>query len=98
MRVFGPREDVPPQGGRPSPIRCHSSRARSLPSWSRRGSPRSGGAAAGGPRERAVLVLVGTGEAVTEVARVLGVPVGTAFTRLRRGRRRLAAVLARWGR
>ncbi|KYF52939.1 hypothetical protein BE08_35955 [Sorangium cellulosum] len=50
------------------------------------------------PRERAVLVLVGTGEAVTEVARVLGVPVGTAFSRLRRGRRRLAAMLARWSR
>ncbi|WP_408022417.1 sigma factor-like helix-turn-helix DNA-binding protein [Sorangium sp. Soce836] len=48
------------------------------------------------PRERAVLVLVGTGEDVTEVARVLRVPVGTAFTRLRRGRRRLAAMLARW--
>ncbi|MGK3995649.1 RNA polymerase sigma factor [Sorangium sp. So ce1024] len=50
------------------------------------------------PRERAVLVLVATGEAVTAVARVLGVPVGTAFSRLRRGRRRLAAVLARWRR
>ncbi|WP_437613351.1 sigma factor-like helix-turn-helix DNA-binding protein [Sorangium sp. So ce834] len=47
------------------------------------------------PRERAVLVLVGTGEAVTEVARVLGMPVGTASSRLRRGRKRFAAVLAR---
>jgi DNA-directed RNA polymerase specialized sigma24 family protein len=47
------------------------------------------------PRERAVLVLVGTGETVTEVARLLGVPVGTTFSRLRRGRHRVATTLAR---
>ncbi|WP_438005462.1 sigma factor-like helix-turn-helix DNA-binding protein [Sorangium sp. So ce321] len=47
------------------------------------------------PRERRVLLLVGEGEQVSEVARSLGVPIGTAFGRLRRGRRRLAAVLKR---
>ncbi|WP_437625460.1 RNA polymerase sigma factor [Sorangium sp. So ce1151] len=47
------------------------------------------------PRERTVLVLVSTGELVTEVARRLDLPGGTAFSRLRRGRKRFAAVLAR---
>ncbi|MGK3965066.1 sigma-70 family RNA polymerase sigma factor [Sorangium sp. So ce118] len=50
------------------------------------------------PRERTVLILVGEGEQVSEIARSLGVPIGTAFGRLRRGRRRLAAVLKRWRR
>ncbi|WP_436616297.1 sigma factor-like helix-turn-helix DNA-binding protein [Sorangium sp. So ce1024] len=45
-----------------------------------------------------MLLLVGEGERVSEVARSLGLPVGTAFSRLRRGRRRLAAVLKRWRR
>ncbi|WP_437595078.1 sigma factor-like helix-turn-helix DNA-binding protein [Sorangium sp. So ce1000] len=47
------------------------------------------------PRERKVLILVGEGEQVSEIARSLGIPVGTAFSRLRRGRRRLAAALKR---
>ncbi|WP_437621652.1 RNA polymerase sigma factor [Sorangium sp. So ce1151] len=47
------------------------------------------------PRERWVLVLVGEGEQVSEVARSLGMPIGTAFSRLRRGRKRLVAVLKR---
>ncbi|WP_437666879.1 RNA polymerase sigma factor [Sorangium sp. So ce1182] len=47
------------------------------------------------PRERKVLILVGEGEQVSEVARSIGVPIGTAFGRLRRGRQRLAAVLKR---
>ncbi|WP_437309596.1 sigma factor-like helix-turn-helix DNA-binding protein [Sorangium sp. So ce388] len=47
------------------------------------------------PRERKVLILVGEGEQVSEVARSLGSPIGTAFSRLRRGRSRLAAVLKR---
>ncbi|WP_437666941.1 sigma factor-like helix-turn-helix DNA-binding protein [Sorangium sp. So ce1182] len=38
------------------------------------------------PRERRVLILVGEGEQVSEVARSLGLPLGTAFSRLRRGR------------
>ncbi|WP_437595779.1 sigma factor-like helix-turn-helix DNA-binding protein [Sorangium sp. So ce590] len=50
------------------------------------------------PRERRVLILVGEGEQVSEIARSLGLPVGTAFSRLRRGRSRLAAVLKRWRR
>ncbi|WP_437535060.1 sigma factor-like helix-turn-helix DNA-binding protein [Sorangium sp. So ce726] len=50
------------------------------------------------PRERRVLILVGEGEQVSEVARNLGVPIGTAFSRLRRGRKRLAHVLKRWRR
>ncbi|WP_437648307.1 sigma factor-like helix-turn-helix DNA-binding protein [Sorangium sp. So ce362] len=50
------------------------------------------------PRERRVLILVGEGERVSEIARSLGMPVATAFSRLRRGRRRLAAVLKRWRR
>ncbi|WP_437784487.1 sigma factor-like helix-turn-helix DNA-binding protein [Sorangium sp. So ce1097] len=50
------------------------------------------------PRERRVLLLVGEGEKVSEVARSLGLPIGTGFSRLRRGRRRLAAVLKRWRR
>ncbi|WP_373372231.1 sigma factor-like helix-turn-helix DNA-binding protein [Sorangium atrum] len=45
--------------------------------------------------ERRVLILVGEGEQVSEVARSLGLPLGTAFSRLRRGRKRLAAVLKR---
>ncbi|WP_437625984.1 hypothetical protein [Sorangium sp. So ce1151] len=40
----------------------------------------------------------GEGGQVSEVARSLGVPVGTAFGWLRRGRTRLAAVLKRWRR
>ncbi|WP_437905937.1 sigma factor-like helix-turn-helix DNA-binding protein [Sorangium sp. So ce327] len=48
------------------------------------------------PRERKVLILVGEGEQVSEVARSLGVPIGTAFSWLRRGRGRLAAALGRW--
>ncbi|WP_437298890.1 hypothetical protein [Sorangium sp. So ce426] len=44
-----------------------------------------------------MLTLVGEGEQVSEVARNLGVPTGTAFSRLRRGRR-LAAVLKLWRR
>lgn len=47
------------------------------------------------PRERKVLFLAGEGEQVSEVARNLGVPIGTTFGRLRRGRKRLAAVLKR---
>ncbi|WP_437925696.1 sigma factor-like helix-turn-helix DNA-binding protein [Sorangium sp. So ce291] len=47
------------------------------------------------PRERKVLILIGEGEQVSEVARSLGLPIGTALSRLRRGRRRLAAVLKR---
>ncbi|WP_437567872.1 RNA polymerase sigma factor [Sorangium sp. So ce542] len=47
------------------------------------------------PRERRVLILVGEGEQVSQVARNLGLPLGTAFSRLRRGRIRLAAVLKR---
>ena len=35
-------------------------------------------------RERRVLILVGEGEPVSEVARSLGLPIGTAFSRLRR--------------
>ncbi|AGP39449.1 RNA polymerase sigma factor [Sorangium cellulosum] len=50
------------------------------------------------PRERKVLVLVVEGEHVSEVARNLGVPQGTAFSRLRRGRKRFTAVLKRWRR
>ncbi|WP_437567017.1 MULTISPECIES: hypothetical protein [unclassified Sorangium] len=50
------------------------------------------------PRERRVLILVGEGEQVSEVDRSLGVPIGTAFGRVRRGRRRPAAVLKRWRR
>ncbi|WP_437935270.1 sigma factor-like helix-turn-helix DNA-binding protein [Sorangium sp. So ce341] len=50
------------------------------------------------PRERLVLILVGEGEQVSEVARSLGLPVGTAFSRLRRGRSRLAAVFKHWRR
>ncbi|XXX78964.1 sigma factor-like helix-turn-helix DNA-binding protein [Sorangium sp. So ce134] len=50
------------------------------------------------PRERKVLILMGEGEHVSEIARSIGVPTGTAFSRLRRGRRRLAAVLKRWRR
>ncbi|MGK3985486.1 sigma factor-like helix-turn-helix DNA-binding protein [Sorangium sp. So ce136] len=45
------------------------------------------------PRERRVLILVGEGEQVSAIARSLGVPIGTAFSRLRRGRLRLATVL-----
>ncbi|MGK3985475.1 sigma factor-like helix-turn-helix DNA-binding protein [Sorangium sp. So ce136] len=48
------------------------------------------------PRERRVLILVGEGEQVSEVARNLGLPVGTAFSRLRRGRRRFAVLMRRW--
>ncbi|WP_438006208.1 sigma factor-like helix-turn-helix DNA-binding protein [Sorangium sp. So ce321] len=47
------------------------------------------------PRKRRVLLLGGEGEQVSEVARSLGLPAGTAFSRLRRGRRRLATVLKR---
>ncbi|WP_437623825.1 sigma factor-like helix-turn-helix DNA-binding protein [Sorangium sp. So ce1151] len=47
------------------------------------------------PRERKVLILVGEGEQVSEVARSLGVSIGTAFGRLRRARSRFAAVLMR---
>ncbi|XYI04196.1 sigma factor-like helix-turn-helix DNA-binding protein [Sorangium sp. So ce1128] len=47
------------------------------------------------PRERRVPILAGEGEQVSEVARSLGMPLGTAFSRLRRGRLRLAAVLKR---
>ncbi|WP_437304499.1 sigma factor-like helix-turn-helix DNA-binding protein [Sorangium sp. So ce388] len=50
------------------------------------------------PRERRVLLLVGEGEQVSQVARSLGLPPGTAFSRLRRGRSRLAHVLKRWRR
>lgn len=50
------------------------------------------------PRERRVLILVGEGERVSDVARRLRLPVGTAFSRLRRGRLRLATVLKRWRR
>jgi RNA polymerase sigma-70 factor (ECF subfamily) len=50
------------------------------------------------PGERRVLILVGEGEPVSDVARRLKLPVGTAFSRLRRGRLRLATVLKRWRR
>jgi RNA polymerase sigma-70 factor (ECF subfamily) len=47
------------------------------------------------PRERKVRILVGEREQVSKVARCLEVPTGTAFSRLRRGRKRLAGVLKR---
>ncbi|AUX46076.1 hypothetical protein SOCE26_075810 [Sorangium cellulosum] len=50
------------------------------------------------PRERIILLLVGEGEQVSQVARSLGVPVETAFSRLRLGRKHLAHVLKRWRR
>ncbi|WP_437719638.1 sigma factor-like helix-turn-helix DNA-binding protein [Sorangium sp. So ce448] len=50
------------------------------------------------PRERRVLILVGVGEQVSEIARSLGMPVATAFSRFRRGRIRLVTVLKRWRR
>ncbi|WP_437805695.1 hypothetical protein [Sorangium sp. So ce1078] len=50
------------------------------------------------PRERIVLLLVGEGEQVFQVARSLGVPVETAISRLRLGRKHLAHVLKRWRR
>ncbi|WP_437952946.1 sigma factor-like helix-turn-helix DNA-binding protein [Sorangium sp. So ce296] len=50
------------------------------------------------PQERRVLLLIGEGEQVSEVARSLGLSLETAFSWLRRGRRRLAAVLKRWRR
>ncbi|KYG10182.1 hypothetical protein BE21_13555 [Sorangium cellulosum] len=50
------------------------------------------------PRERIVLLLVGESEQVSEVARSLGLPVETAFSRLRLGRKHLAHVLKRWRR
>jgi RNA polymerase sigma-70 factor (ECF subfamily) len=49
-------------------------------------------------RERRGLILVGEGERVSEIAASLGLPIGTAFSRLRRGRSRLATVLKRWRR
>ncbi|WP_437726112.1 hypothetical protein [Sorangium sp. So ce861] len=49
------------------------------------------------PRERIVL-LVGEGEQVFQVARILKMLVETAFTRLRLGRKHLAHVLKRWRR
>ncbi|WP_437504953.1 RNA polymerase sigma factor [Sorangium sp. So ce1099] len=45
------------------------------------------------PRERGVLTLVCEGEQLSAIARSLWMPLGTAFSRLRRGRKRLAAVL-----
>ncbi|HTN90419.1 MAG TPA: sigma-70 family RNA polymerase sigma factor [Sorangium sp.] len=50
------------------------------------------------PRERRVLILVGEGDQVSGIARSLGLPIGTAFSRLRRGRKRLATMLKRWRR
>ncbi|WP_437729473.1 sigma factor-like helix-turn-helix DNA-binding protein [Sorangium sp. So ce861] len=50
------------------------------------------------PRERTVLLLVGEGEQVSQVARSLGLPVETAFSRLRLCRKHLAHVLKRWRR
>ncbi|WP_437656993.1 hypothetical protein [Sorangium sp. So ce1182] len=47
------------------------------------------------PRKRRGLLLVGEGEQVSEVARSLGSPARSAFSRLRRGRRRLTTVLKR---
>lgn len=43
--------------------------------------------------ERWVLILVGGGEQVSEIARSLGMPIGTALSQLRRGRSHLAAML-----
>lgn len=37
------------------------------------------------PREREVLILAGKGEQMSKVARSLGMRIGTAFPRLRRG-------------
>ncbi|XXT17580.1 hypothetical protein WME94_45860 [Sorangium sp. So ce429] len=42
-----------------------------------------------------MMLLVGEGDQVSEIARSLAIPIGTAFSRLRRGRRRLATVLKR---
>ncbi|AUX28177.1 MULTISPECIES: RNA polymerase sigma factor [Sorangium] len=50
------------------------------------------------PRERRVLILVGEGEQVSQVARSLGLPIGTVFSRLRLGRKHLAYDLKRWRR
>ncbi|WP_159397817.1 RNA polymerase sigma factor [Sorangium cellulosum] len=50
------------------------------------------------PRERIVLLLVGEGEQVSQVARILKMPVETAFSRLRLGRKHLAHVPKRWRR
>ncbi|MDC0679010.1 hypothetical protein [Sorangium atrum] len=50
------------------------------------------------PRERRVLILVGAAETASDIARRLRLPVGTAFSRLRRGRLRLATVLKKWRR
>lgn len=49
-------------------------------------------------RERRALILVGEGEQVSQVARILKMPIGTAFSRLRQGRKHLAHVLKRWRR
>lgn len=49
-------------------------------------------------QERIVLLLVGEGEEVSEVARSLGLRTGTAFSRLRLGHKHLAHVLKRWRR
>ncbi|KYG01795.1 hypothetical protein BE21_55885 [Sorangium cellulosum] len=47
------------------------------------------------PRERRMLILVGEGEQVSEVVRSLGLPIETAFSRLRCGRSRRVTLFER---
>ncbi|KYF57632.1 hypothetical protein BE08_27275 [Sorangium cellulosum] len=50
------------------------------------------------PRERIVLLLIGERERVSHIARILKLPVETAFSRLRLGRKHLVHVFKRWRR